>query len=69
MNTIEEAEELRGQVLSMSAKDRPEIDDDDEFYVQELIGMQVRHNHKISSDTHCLEGHQIRTTVNKSCHQ
>ena len=42
MNTIEEAEELRGQVLSMSAKDRPEIDDDDEFYVQELIGMQVR---------------------------
>ena len=41
VNTVEEAEELRGHVLSMSARDRPEIDDDDEFYVQELIGMQV----------------------------
>lgn len=45
MNTIEEAEELCGQVLSMSARDRPEIEDDDEFYVQELIGMQVCFTH------------------------
>ena len=45
MDTVEEAEELRGHVLSMSARDRPEIDDDDEFYVQELIGMQVCYTH------------------------
>ncbi len=41
VDTVQEAEELRGQVLVISAEDRPEIDDDDEFYVQELVGMQV----------------------------
>ena len=41
VNSLEAAEELRGNLLSMSAEDRPSIADDDEFYVQELIGMQV----------------------------
>lgn len=41
VDSIEEAEQLRGQMLSMSAQERPQIDDEDEFYVQELIGMQV----------------------------
>lgn len=38
---MEEAEQLRGHMLSMSGGDRPELDDEDEFYAQELIGMRV----------------------------
>ena len=38
---MEEAEQLRGHTLCMLAEDRPELQGVDEFYVQELIGMQV----------------------------
>jgi len=39
---MEEAETLRGHTLHMLAEDRPDLEDDDEFYVQELVGMQVK---------------------------
>ena len=35
-------ETIRGQVLSISAADRPAIDDPDEFYDTDLIGLAVR---------------------------
>jgi len=41
IDSMEEAETLRGHTLHMLAEDRPDLEDDDEFYVQELVGMQV----------------------------
>ena len=41
VDSVEEAESLRGHTLHMLADDRPALEGDDEFYVQELVGMQV----------------------------
>jgi hypothetical protein len=41
IETPEEAENLKGQVLMMPAGERPQLDSDEEFYAQELVGMQV----------------------------
>ena len=41
VDTPEEAEAYKAQCLMMSANDRPTLNDDEEFYVQELVGMQV----------------------------
>ena len=41
VDSLEEAEQLRGHTLCMLAEDRPELEGEDEFYVQELVGMQV----------------------------
>lgn len=35
-------EAIRGQVLSVAAADRPPIDDPDEFYDSDLVGLRVR---------------------------
>ncbi|CAL5229645.1 g13009 [Coccomyxa viridis] len=40
-NSPEAADMLKGLRLLMPASDRPPLDSDEEFYVQELIGMQV----------------------------
>lgn len=37
----EAADMLKGLRLLMPASERPDLDSDEEFYVQELIGMQV----------------------------
>ena len=37
----EAADMLKGLRLLMHASERPELESDEEFYVQELIGMQV----------------------------
>lgn len=42
IETPEAAEALRGQGLLMAAQDRPPLDDEEEFYVQELVGMEVQ---------------------------
>lgn len=41
IDTPEAAEAYKSLCLMMSAEDRPALADDEEFYVQELIGMQV----------------------------
>lgn len=41
IDTPEAAEALKGQRLLMHASERPALDTEDEFYVQELVGMQV----------------------------
>lgn len=41
IDTPEAADNLKGQVLAMPAQERPQLNSDDEFYAQELIGMQV----------------------------
>lgn len=42
VNSVEAAESYRGLTLGMLAVDRPDLESDDEFYVQDLVGMQVR---------------------------
>lgn len=41
VDTPEAAEAFKAQRLMMAASDRPVLEDDEEFYVQELVGMQV----------------------------
>ena len=41
VNTPEAAEAYKSLRLMMPAQDRPALADEEEFYVQELIGMQV----------------------------
>ena len=41
MDDPEAVEALAGQTLFMHASERPALADKDEFYVQELVGMQV----------------------------
>ena len=42
VDSVEAAESYRGLTLGMLADDRPELGSNDEFYVQDLIGMQVK---------------------------
>ena len=42
IDSVEEAEAFRGLTLGMLADDRPDLDGEDEFYVQDLIGMKAR---------------------------
>lgn len=37
------AELLTGSTLYIAAEDRPDLEDEDEFYAQDLIGCQVFH--------------------------
>ena len=41
INNPEEVTDIRGHVLMISASQREVLEDDDEFYVQELIGLKV----------------------------
>ncbi|EIE21599.1 16S rRNA processing protein RimM [Coccomyxa subellipsoidea C-169] len=41
IDTPEAAEAFKAQCLLMPAQDRPALEDEEEFYVQELVGMQV----------------------------
>jgi 16S rRNA processing protein RimM len=41
IDSPEEAQLVRGHVLLIPAADRAPLDDDDEFYVQELVGLRV----------------------------
>ncbi len=45
VDTPEAAEAYKSLCLMMPAQDRPALADDEEFYVQELIGMQVTTSH------------------------
>lgn len=42
VDSIEDAMVLQGRTLLMLAADRPDLDTNEEFYVQELVGMRVR---------------------------
>jgi 16S rRNA processing protein RimM len=41
INSPEEVTDIRGHILLISASQREVLEDDDEFYVQELIGLKV----------------------------
>ena len=41
INSPEEAQDIRGYTLMVHESVREELDDDDEFYIQELIGLSV----------------------------
>ncbi len=41
IDTPEAAEAFKAQCLLMPEQDRPALEDEEEFYVQELVGMQV----------------------------
>ena len=42
VDSVEEAERYRGLTLGMLADDRPDLEDEDEIYFQDLIGMQAK---------------------------
>jgi 16S rRNA processing protein RimM len=42
VDTRDDAEALRGALLLVRAAGRPALDDPDDFYVDELVGLQVR---------------------------
>lgn len=41
VDTPEQASALQGHTLLIRAEDREPLEDEDEFYVQDLIGMEV----------------------------
>lgn len=41
IDSPEAADALKGQRLLMPPEERPSLDSDDEYYVQELVGMKV----------------------------
>ena len=45
IDSPEAADVLKGQRLLMHAEERPSLDSDDEYYVQELVGMKVGSRH------------------------
>lgn len=46
IDSPEAADMLKGQRLLMPADERPSLDSDDEYYVQELVGMKVGSYHR-----------------------
>ena len=63
----EAAAALAGHRLLMRADNRPELDGEDEFYVQQLIGMQVLRNYLVlCAATHRHAGTQKLPTVSFS---
>ena len=53
VDSPEAADMLKGLRLLMHLRDRPALDSEDDFYVQDLVGMQVSSSLEMSSASCC----------------